>query len=84
MHDRKSVTYWLIIPVRRHGVFRITRRARLEPAWRVIQQTDLGGVMNAIYDQLLAEWAARRDATKHIPVALATLARVRDALKRWP
>jgi hypothetical protein len=34
-----------------------------------------------IYDTLLADWAKRREATKHVPPAgLATLARVRDAL----
>ena len=34
-----------------------------------------------IYEQLIREWAARREATKHVPPAdLSTLARVRDGL----
>jgi hypothetical protein len=37
--------------------------------------------VSTIYDQLLAEWANRREATKHVPPAdLPTLARVRDGL----
>jgi hypothetical protein len=39
--------------------------------------------MNRIYDELAAEWATRL-APKHVPVQLATLQRVRDALARLP
>jgi len=35
-----------------------------------------------IYEQLVAEWAARRAATSPAAVDLVTLARVRDALVR--
>ena len=37
--------------------------------------------MNAIYDALVAEWAARSVAKPHEPVPLVTLVRVRDAIK---
>jgi hypothetical protein len=37
-----------------------------------------------IYDQLVAEWAARRAATSPAPADAALLARVRDGLVRLP
>jgi hypothetical protein len=39
--------------------------------------------VDTIYQALLADWAKRREATKHVPPAdLPTLARVRDGIKR--